>query len=421
MSSGKNFLRARVDDEGRILLPPGLVSLAGLKPGARVLIESAPEGLRLHFPERLAKLYIEPTNRCNLGCRTCIRNTWEEPSGDMSNSVFARILEGLRAFSPPPVVFFGGFGEPLLHPDIPDMVSQAVALGSKVELITNGTLLTENLSQDLIQAGLGTLWVSLDGAVPESYSDIRLGAALPDVIKNLERFRDLSYAAGEFVGHCNFLPRTRLGISFVAMKDNIADLPAVVSLGQRLGAAHLLVTNVLPYTREMVDQALYYRAVNSYTGGYLNLPAMDLSDFTYGPLCQAVHNVGGSWTGFNSDSQANQCPFIRDGAGAVRWDGGLSPCLPLLHSHESHLGYLQYEKRFSREWTVGSVLEKDLIDLWNTPEHLAFRERVLAFEFSPCTTCGSCDLMETNEEDCIGNTFPTCGGCLWAQGLIRCP
>ncbi len=26
-----------------------------------------------------------------------------------------------------------------------------------------------------------------------------------------------------------------------------------------------------------------------------------------------------------------------------------------------------------------------------------------------------------NEEDCFGNTFPTCGGCLWAQGVIRCP
>jgi hypothetical protein len=32
-----------------------------------------------------------------------------------------------------------------------------------------------------------------------------------------------------------------------------------------------------------------------------------------------------------------------------------------------------------------------------------------------------CNLSETNEEACFGNPFPTCGGCLWAQGVIQCP
>jgi hypothetical protein len=55
------------------------------------------------------------------------------------------------------------------------------------------------------------------------------------------------------------------------------------------------------------------------------------------------------------------------------------------------------------------------------PEHLSFRDRVQDFDFAECTICGSCDLAEKNEEDCIGNTFPTCGGCLWAQGVVQCP
>jgi dihydroorotate dehydrogenase subfamily 1 len=38
-----------------------------------------------------------------------------------------------------------------------------------------------------------------------------------------------------------------------------------------------------------------------------------------------------------------------------------------------------------------------------------------------CTSCGACELMNNNEEDCFGNKFPTCGGCLWAQGVIQCP
>ena len=139
----------------------------------------------------LSKIYIEPTNRCNLECRTCIRNVWDEPLGEMSSATFARIVEGIRSFSPPPTVFFGGLGEPLAHPDIVEMVGQVKALGSSVELITNGTLLTKPLSKQLIDAGLDVLWVSLDGATPESYADVRLGAALPEVLANLAGFREV--------------------------------------------------------------------------------------------------------------------------------------------------------------------------------------------------------------------------------------
>lgn len=42
-------------------------------------------------------------------------------------------------------------------------------------------------------------------------------------------------------------------------------------------------------------------------------------------------------------------------------------------------------------------------------------------DYSPCHVCGGCQLLEKNEEDCYGNTFPACGGCLWAQGVIQCP
>lgn len=46
---------------------------------------------------------------------------------------------------------------------------------------------------------------------------------------------------------------------------------------------------------------------------------------------------------------------------------------------------------------------------------------MLRFDFSPCTDCGGCDLADSNQEDCIGNSFPVCGDCLWAKGVIQCP
>jgi MoaA/NifB/PqqE/SkfB family radical SAM enzyme len=74
----------------------------------------------------LSKVYVEPTNRCNLMCRTCMRNAWDEPPGDMSLATFARVIDGLRAVDPPPTVFFGGIGEPLFHPQMLNMEHQPV-------------------------------------------------------------------------------------------------------------------------------------------------------------------------------------------------------------------------------------------------------------------------------------------------------
>ena len=368
---------------------------------------------------QLAKLYIEPTSHCNLACRTCLRNVWDEPAGQMADATFGRIVEGLRAFSPPPTVFFGGFGEPLAHPNIVEMVGRAKAVGSPVELITNGTLLTESLSRRLIAARLDGLWVSIDGATPESYADVRLGAALPEVIANIARFREARRTQPWQ------LPRPEIGLVFVAMKRNLVELPAILRLGHDLGASRFMVTNVLPYTAEMRAEVLYSRALTDIaylTSPWLptlSLPKMDVDDFTREPLYHALRSGRNViFAGANLGQSNDHCRFIESGAAAIAWDGGFSPCLPLLHDHVS---YLDERERLSRRWIIGNLADRALTDLWNSPDHVAFRQRVWAFDFSPCAVCGGCEFSQSNEEDCYGSGFPTCGGCLWAQGVIQCP
>jgi len=419
MAETKKHLYAHLEGDGRLVLPPELLSRYGVKAGTRMLVDEDASSFRLVHPTRLAKLYIEPTNECNLNCRTCVRNVWQEPMGKMSDIAFDRVIEGLRDFSPPPTVFFGGLGEPLHHPKIVDMVARAKQLGTQVELITNGTLLTADLSRRLLTAGIDVLWVSLDGATPESYADIRLGAELPQVIDNVTEFCRILRTEGQG-GGCVFVPRftAQLGIEFVAMKRNIGDLPAVLRLGRKLGAKRFMVTNVLPYTAEMREEVLYAKVL--WNNGYprLSLPRIEESEVTHGPLCGAMDILNLTLAMHNPEMAGDRCPFIEGGAGAVGWDGSLSPCLPLLHSHVS---FLMQNERFSRRWTIGNVTERSLAELWYTPEHVAFRERVQAFDFSPCTRCGGCEFAEKNEEDCFANVFPTCGGCLWAQGVVQCP
>jgi len=413
------------DEAGRLIIPAEIIKQYGFSPGTRIRIVNSASGLRLRRPvTHLAKVYIEPTNQCNLQCVTCIRNSWDEPLGEMKPATFARVIEGMRPFSSPPDVLFGGLGEPLSHPDIVEMVRQVKALGSSVELITNATLLSESLSKQLIDAGLDTLWVSIDGATPQSYKDVRLGAALPEVLANLAEFRHARWAK-HYPAVMDLFLKPQLGIIFVAMQRNIADLPAVFQLASRSGALNFMVTNVAPYTSDMQEEILYSRALNDaiYTSspwlGTLDLPKIDVNPATREAVYQAMRsgyslNIAGGSLG----EESNRCPFIEKGALAVRWDGCVSPCLALLHNHTTYLhGY----ERSLKCHAAGNVLEQSVGEIWNKPEYLALRRRLQEFDFSPCTLCGGCDYFESNEEDCIGSPFPACGGCLWAQGVIQCP
>jgi MoaA/NifB/PqqE/SkfB family radical SAM enzyme len=418
MISAKRTMWAEVDEQGRLVLPPEAAKAYGLMPGARLRLDSDEQVMRLHRPiSQLTRIYVEPTDHCNLDCVTCYRNSWDEPLGRMTDATFACILEGVADVDPKPTIFFGGIGEPTLHTHLPTWIAQAKALGARVEMITNGTLLDEQRSRALIAAGLDLLWVSIDGATPESYGDVRLGAELPNVLANVMRFRRLR-GGGHF-------PRPEIGVAFVAMKRNLNDLPEVLKIAQRLGAMHFKVSNVLPIDEELKHETLYESVVNdiAYLASpftpRLSLPKMAFTDETKDVLFKAFHSGYNVSFAGNSFSGANDvCNFVEGGALAIAWNGAVSPCLPLLHTHAHHI---KDHVRLSRAHDVGNVNERGLLDLWNDPDYVRYREHVQGFAFAPCTFCGGCELLDGNEEDCVGNTFPACGGCLWAQGLIQCP
>jgi MoaA/NifB/PqqE/SkfB family radical SAM enzyme len=268
------------------------------------------------------------------------------------------------------------------------------------------------------------LWVSLDGATPESYKDVRLGAALPEILANLRDFRYARWTKHYPTG-LDLLLQPQLGIVFVAMKRNIADLPEVLRLAARLGAMHFLVTNVLPYTRGMEEEVLYSRALSDsiYTSApllrSLDFPKMDVTAMTREAFyCVLRGDYSLTISGANLGERNNQCPFVAKGSMSFRWDGDASPCLALLHDHKAYTH--NYERSLKRH-RLGNILKQSVQEIWNQPDYLSFRNRIQAFDFSPCVLCGGCELFESNQEDCIGSPVPACGGCLWAQGIIRCP
>lgn len=416
--AGKKTLWAQVNAQGDLVIPRETVEKFGLAPGARVRLEEDTNHVRLHRPvTHLAKVYVEPTVYCNLDCRTCVRNMWNEELASMTEATFARILDNLQTIEPRPSVFFGGLGEPLVHASLIDWITQAKALGATVEMITNGTLLTEDRARAIIASGLDNLWVSIDGATPASYADVRLGATLPLVMENVMRLRRLRRG-----GH---FPKPEIDVAFVALKRNIHELPDVLKLAQRLGARQFKMSHVLPYTTELRDEILYTQSLRdpaymqSPRMPHLSLPRMEFNELTSEPLLKALrsgYNV--NLAGNNLGGANDVCHYIEGGTISIGWDGSVAPCLPMLHSH-AH--YFRAYRHQVKQHILGNVNTHDLLELWLDPEYVQYRERVHSFAFAPCTFCGGCELLESNEEDCIGNEFPSCGGCLWAQGLIQCP
>jgi MoaA/NifB/PqqE/SkfB family radical SAM enzyme len=113
-----------------------------------------------------------------------------------------------------------------------------------------------------------------------------------------------------------------------------------------------------------------------------------------------------------------ECRFVSTGCVAIRPEGDVSPCLPLLHTHRY---YFRGDPRRTLAYRVGNIHQTPLAQIWAGGEYRAFRDRVRRFEFSPCIDCCGCHFRETNQEDCYGSVFPRCGECLWAAGLVQCP
>ncbi len=403
---------AAVDAQGRLVLPPDSMRELGLQPGSAVSLRPTRDGIVLRPPVTLLqKVYIEPTSRCNLSCHICIRNSWDEPQGHMQEDTFQRLLDSLRHLERKPAVVFGGFGEPLFHPRIIEMVAAVREVAERVEVITNGLLLTERMIDELIRLRLDVLWFSVDSLHTDANG--KPSNLLPKIEK-LHWLREKARSR---------LPET--GFVFVATRANLQEMPDLVRGAVRYGISRYMVTNLLPYSEDVCDQTLYGLTLDymeskpSYWSPEVQLPRMDWNDVTHQPLYQVlrnrpnarIHSVGLSMG-------EGRCPFIDSRAVAISWNGAVSPCLALMHSHVS---YLNGAPRKVTRRVIGNVRESALLDIWNDPDHIAFRERVEDFDFPPCTRCGGCEMAEANQEDCFGNAFPTCGGCLWAWGIIQCP
>ena len=123
----------------------------------------------LHYSEDKKPVVVwNLIRRCNLHCAHCYSDSFDKDyPGELDNAEARAVVDDLSAFGVPVILFSGG--EPLLRPDLFDLIRHAQDGGIRAVISTNGTLITPSLAQEMKELGLSYVGVSIDG--PEHIHD----------------------------------------------------------------------------------------------------------------------------------------------------------------------------------------------------------------------------------------------------------
>jgi radical SAM protein with 4Fe4S-binding SPASM domain len=185
----------------------------------------------------------EVTRSCNLACGHCRASALRGPyEGELDTEKCKQILDEIAAVGKPVIILTGG--EPLLRPDICEIAAYGDRKGLRMVLATNGTLVTETVAENLIQAGIRRVSISIDGPEAESHDAFR---GVPGAF------------AGAIAG---IAAMKRAGLEFqintTITKANLSQIREIHGLAHRLGAAahHIFLLVPTGRAKEMADQEI---------------------------------------------------------------------------------------------------------------------------------------------------------------------
>jgi len=423
------------------------------------------------FRQAPSKLFVEVTSRCNLQCAMCPKQApgGRDHDGDMDEAVFARLA---TAFPTAHTLVLNGIGESLLHQGLERMVALArrhMPDGASIGFQTNGQLMSPARARALVEAGVNRVCVSADAVAPDVFARLRAGGQQGAVEAALGGVHAAARATGRPVS---------LGVEFVAMRDNVGQLPDLVRWAARHHVAFILVTHMLPYSAEMagaaafepsnagaravfsewkaraaaegVDISAYYEVFMTFhrtpaqakvmewsrrmvedaatRGVTLNLLKLFGSDPTLVPRVEAAFAEAAELArqlGIDLKLPATvptperRCEFVEEGSAFVSWDGNVHPCYFLWHRHRCFVGGA--EKRVKPQ-VFGSLRQRDLLEIWNGAAFGDFRGEVVQYDYPFCHDCNAAlcsDVRGEEVSDCHLGAVP-CAACMWCTGVFQC-
>jgi radical SAM protein with 4Fe4S-binding SPASM domain len=293
------------------------------------------------------------TYRCNLRCTFCYAgcNCTTNPVGDDREMTTAEVKQVLRALyqdgEVPSVSFTGG--EPTLRRDLPELVAHAKGLGMRVNLITNGTRMSEALARTLVSAGLDSAQVSLEGVTARVHERVTM---IPHSFGRTVAAVHHLKAAGVHVHTNTTINRDNL--------DECVRMPGFVHA--ELGTTKFSMNLMVPAGSGALNDRLAVRY--SEIGPYLLEIAAeskrhDVEFMWYSPTPMCLFNPVAHGLG---NKGCSAC----DGLLSVGANGDVLPCA-------------SYDER------VGNLLEQSVKEVWASRRAAQFRDKFLAHP--ACRAC----------------------------------
>ena len=264
----------------------------------------------------------ETTNRCNLTCKHCLLPDAGIPiSGELTTEEGYRLIDNLSEAGIESLLLSGG--EPLLRPDILDLVRYA-SRSMFVSINTNGWFL-EQMGEPLKEAGLGSVQVSIDGATAESHDFLRGKGSYERAVAGLKKCIDLRFDSVfilSVVHHLNADGLSRLvdwafdvGVNFFTVNTfvpvgrgaRMAHL--ALSKDERRGVYELLVTKQEQGKRVAADDPCMY-VVNRHLQEAIFDPRH--------PLVSIGCGAGITGCAVSPDGKVLACPGLRTIAGDLK-------------------------------------------------------------------------------------------------------
>jgi len=314
-------------------------------------------------------LYLESTNRCDSRCRTCVRTFRTlEPPADLTLARAQAIVEPLSGLER---VVLHGIGEPLLNPEIFDIVAWLKTRVPHVLFNSDAIGLTAERARRLIACGLDELRVSMDAATPETYRRLRGVDRFARVTANVERLIALQRALAA--------ARPRVSLWFTATRLNVEELPAFVALAAALGAPEV-------YVQRLVFNGLGLATEEHALHGRLRAREQALLDEAEA----AARTLG---LAIRASGLSTPLASLGGDGGAPRpWAGCQRPWSLAYVTANGNVLPCCISPWVARDYAalvLGNALEAPLGAIWNGERYRAFRA---AFEGDtppdPCRGCG---------------------------------
>ncbi len=188
---------------------------------------------------RLTYLFWEATLNCNLSCRhcgsDCRRST--DTSKELSASEVVKVFSDIASSHDPRRVFVAVTGgEPLVRPDLFDVMGQINRMGFPWGMVSNGWAVDERVVSESRRAGMRTLVISLDGVSAESHDWLRGSGSYDRAVAAIESFRRADFLRD-------------LQVTSVFHRRNIDELESMYRLMLKMGVKDWRIVSVFPNGR----------------------------------------------------------------------------------------------------------------------------------------------------------------------------